>query len=100
MEEASARERKRPCEGDASEGDARMREVWKRLLEAAAWEPQYTYLPIADTLKVPGIRVCLFAVVAEIGATVHSRGTGEPHSQPLPSSPSAPRTRRRPHLRV
>ncbi|CAD6216573.1 unnamed protein product [Miscanthus lutarioriparius] len=75
MEEASARERKRPREGDASEGDARMREVWKRLLEAASGKPRYTYLPIADTLKVPGVRVCLFAVVAEIGAAVHSRGT-------------------------
>ncbi|EER99940.1 hypothetical protein BDA96_02G444900 [Sorghum bicolor] len=63
MEEASARERKRP------------REVWKRLLKAAAWDPQYTYLPIADTLKVPGVQVCLFAVVAEIGAAVHSLGT-------------------------
>jgi hypothetical protein len=98
MEEASARERKRPREGDASEDGARMREVWKRLLEAAAGKPQYTYLPIADTLKVPGVRVCLFAVVAEIGAAVRSRGTGEPHSQPLPSSPSAHPPS--PHLRV
>lgn len=33
------------------------------------------YLPIADALKVPGARVCLFAAVSEIGAAVRSRGT-------------------------
>lgn len=33
------------------------------------------YLPIADALKVPGVRVCLFAAVSEIGAVVRSRGT-------------------------
>ncbi|KAG0546418.1 hypothetical protein BDA96_02G445600 [Sorghum bicolor] len=43
---------------------------------AAAWEPHFTYLPIADALKQrPRARVCLFAVVAEIGAAFHSSGT-------------------------
>ncbi|XP_062185308.1 protection of telomeres protein 1b-like isoform X3 [Phragmites australis] len=62
MEEAGARERKRPREGDAAPS-------------AAAGEAQYVYLPIADALKAPGARVCLFATVAEIGAAVRSRGT-------------------------
>ncbi|CAD6216591.1 unnamed protein product [Miscanthus lutarioriparius] len=54
---------------------ARMREVWKRLLEAAAGEPQYTYRPIADALKAPVVRVCLFPVVAQIGAARRSSGS-------------------------
>nr|CAB3487325.1 unnamed protein product [Digitaria exilis] len=32
--------------------------------------------PIADALKAPSARVCLFAAISEIGATVRSRGTG------------------------
>ncbi|CAD6216566.1 unnamed protein product [Miscanthus lutarioriparius] len=54
---------------------ARTREVWKRLLEAAAGEPQYTYRPIADALKAPVVRVCLFPVVAQIGAARRSSGS-------------------------
>lgn len=77
--EAAARERKRPREGDAAPSAA-----------AAAREAQYVYLPIADALKAPGVRVCLFAAVAEIGATVRSRGTGEPHPSPIPFPPSSP----------
>ncbi|KAJ1287366.1 hypothetical protein BS78_02G004400 [Paspalum vaginatum] len=42
---------------------------------AAAKEAQYVYLPIADALKVPAARVCLFAAVSEIGPAVRSRGT-------------------------
>ncbi|XP_066343044.1 protection of telomeres protein 1b-like [Miscanthus floridulus] len=64
MEEAPAGERKRPREGDAVTSAA-----------AAAGDPQYTYLSIADALKVPGVRVCIFAVVSEIGIAVRSRGT-------------------------
>ncbi|KAL6652586.1 hypothetical protein ACP70R_011511 [Stipagrostis hirtigluma subsp. patula] len=64
MEEAAARERKRPRDGDAAPSVA-----------AADGEAQYVYLPIADALKAPGARLCLFAVVAEIGAAVRSRGT-------------------------
>ncbi|KAL6845837.1 hypothetical protein ACP4OV_024412 [Aristida adscensionis] len=64
MEEAAgARERKRPREGDAAPAPA------------AAGEAQYVYLPIADAVKALGFRVCLFAVVAEIGAALRSRGT-------------------------
>jgi hypothetical protein len=70
MEEAPATERKRPREGDAVTS-----------AEAAAGDPQYTYLSIADALKVPGVKVCIFAVVSEIGTAVRSRGTGEPHYQ-------------------
>lgn len=44
----------------------------KRLREAG--QSQYMYRSIADA-RVVGGRVCLFAVVSEIGATVHSRGT-------------------------
>ncbi|WVZ86029.1 hypothetical protein U9M48_032874 [Paspalum notatum var. saurae] len=66
MEEAAAPgERKRPREGDAAPSAA----------AAAASKAQYVYLPIADALKVPGSRVCLFAAVSEIGAAVRSRGT-------------------------
>jgi hypothetical protein len=75
MEEAPATERKRPREGDAVTSAA-----------AAAGDPQYTYLSIADALKVPGVKVCIFAVVSEIGTAVRSRGTGEPHSQ-VPTPP-------------
>jgi hypothetical protein len=81
MEEATAGERKRLREGDAVTSAA----------AAAARDPQYTYLSIADALKVPGVRVCILAVVSEIGTAVRSRGTGEPHSQVStpPFSPSA-----------
>ncbi|WVZ61473.1 hypothetical protein U9M48_011337 [Paspalum notatum var. saurae] len=37
---------------------------------------EYVYLSIADALKVPGGRVCLFAAVSNIGPAVRSRGTG------------------------
>lgn len=81
-EEAPATEPKRPREGDAVTSAA----------AAAAGDPQYTYLSIADALKVPGVRVCLLAVVSEIGPAVRSRGTGEPRSQvstpPLLSFPA------------
>ncbi|XP_021318209.1 protection of telomeres protein 1b-like isoform X1 [Sorghum bicolor] len=65
MEEATAGERKRLREGDAVTSAA----------AAAARDPQYTYLSIADALKVPGVRVCILAVVSEIGTAVRSRGT-------------------------
>jgi hypothetical protein len=69
--EAPARERKRPREGDTATSPA-----------AAAVERQYTYWPIADALKEdPGVRVCLFAVVTQIGPARRSRGTGHPHAQ-------------------
>nr|CAB3484797.1 unnamed protein product [Digitaria exilis] len=61
---AAARERKRPREGDGAPSAV-----------VAAGEAQYVYLPIADALKAPGARVCLFAAISEIGATVRSRGT-------------------------
>ncbi|KAJ1271423.1 hypothetical protein BS78_06G127500 [Paspalum vaginatum] len=64
MEAAAAGERKRPREADEAPSAA-----------AAAKEAQYVYLSIADALKVPGARVCLFAAVTEIGAAVRSRGT-------------------------
>ncbi|RLM75420.1 protection of telomeres protein 1b-like [Panicum miliaceum] len=64
MEEAAARERKRPREGNAAPSAG-----------AAAGKAQYVYLPVADALKAPGARVFLFAVVSEIGAAVRSRGT-------------------------
>lgn len=70
MEEAAAPERKRPRDGDVGPSTA------------ASGEAQYVYLPIADALKAPGARVCLFAAVSEIGAAVRSRGTGEPPSRP------------------
>jgi hypothetical protein len=70
MEEAPTREPKRLREDAAVTSAA-----------AAAEEPQYVYLPIADAMKVPGVRVCLFAVVSEIGITDRSRGTGEFHPQ-------------------
>uniref|UniRef100_A0A453C6A5 Telomeric single stranded DNA binding POT1/Cdc13 domain-containing protein n=1 Tax=Aegilops tauschii subsp. strangulata TaxID=200361 RepID=A0A453C6A5_AEGTS len=41
----------------------------------AGGEAEYVYLPIADALKTPGFRVCLFAAVIEIGAAFRSRGT-------------------------
>lgn len=78
MEEAAEGERKRLCVGEAAPSAA------AAAAAAAAEEPQYVYLAIADALKAPGARVCLFAVVSEIGAAFRSRGTGEPHSQPLP----------------
>jgi hypothetical protein len=80
MEEAAARERKRPREDDAAP-PAPPRAA------AVAGEAQYVYLPIADALKVPGTRICLFAAVAEIGATVRSRGTGEPALAPCRRPP-------------
>ncbi|XP_008661638.1 protection of telomeres protein 1b isoform X1 [Zea mays] len=64
MEEAPTREPKRLRQDAAVTSAA-----------AAAEEPQYVYLPIADAMKVPGVRVCLFAVVSEIGITDRSRGT-------------------------
>ena len=79
MEEAAARERKRPREGDAAPSAA---------AGAGAWKAQYVYLPIADALKAPGARVFLFAAVSEIGAAVRSRGTGEPQVSTPPSLPS------------
>ncbi|KAK3144520.1 hypothetical protein QOZ80_4AG0314190 [Eleusine coracana subsp. coracana] len=66
MEEAAARERKRPREDDAAPPPR---------AAAAAGEAQYVYLPIVDAIKAPGAKVCLFAAVDEIGATVRSRGT-------------------------
>ncbi|CAN6228464.1 unnamed protein product [Urochloa humidicola] len=71
MEEAAARERKRPREGDAAPSAA----AAAAAAVAASGKPQYVYLPIADALKAPGARVYLFAAVSEIGAAVRSRGT-------------------------
>ncbi|XP_052152162.1 protection of telomeres protein 1b-like isoform X1 [Oryza glaberrima] len=68
MEEAAAPERKRPRDGDVGPSTA-------AAAAAASGEAQYVYLPIADALKAPGARVCLFAAVSEIGAAVRSRGT-------------------------
>ena len=91
MEEAAARERKRPREGDAAPSAA----------AAGAGKAQYVYLPIADALKAPGARVFLFAAVSEIGAAVRSRGTGEPHSQvSTPPSSHGPTRFRSPPPRV
>lgn len=81
MQEEAARERKRQRDGEAAPSTA--------AAAAAAGEAQYVYLPIADALKVPGARVCLFAAVSEIGAAVRSRGTGELPS-PLTSSAHLP----------
>jgi hypothetical protein len=68
-EDSSAMERNRLREAEAAAGEL------KRLREAG--QSQYMYRSIADA-RVVGGRVCLFAVVSEIGATVHSRGTGKP----------------------
>ncbi|GJN02636.1 hypothetical protein PR202_ga20007 [Eleusine coracana subsp. coracana] len=83
MEEAAARERKRPREDDAAPPPR---------AAAAAGEAQYVYLPIVDAIKAPGAKVCLFAAVDEIGATVRSRGTGEPAAAaaPCPALPCPP----------
>ncbi|AQK47230.1 Protection of telomeres protein 1b [Zea mays] len=66
-EDSSAMEPNRLREAEAAAGEL------KRLREAG--QSQYMYRSIADA-RVVGGRVCLFAVVSEIGATVHSRGTG------------------------
>uniref|UniRef100_A0A0D9W614 Kinesin motor domain-containing protein n=1 Tax=Leersia perrieri TaxID=77586 RepID=A0A0D9W614_9ORYZ len=65
MEEPTPLGRKRPRHGDMDPSTS----------AAAAGEAQYVYLPVADALKAPGARVCLFAAVSEIGAAVRSRGT-------------------------
>ncbi|AQK47239.1 Protection of telomeres protein 1b [Zea mays] len=65
-EDSSAMEPNRLREAEAAAGEL------KRLREAG--QSQYMYRSIADA-RVVGGRVCLFAVVSEIGATVHSRGT-------------------------
>uniref|UniRef100_A0ACD5UCH2 Uncharacterized protein n=1 Tax=Avena sativa TaxID=4498 RepID=A0ACD5UCH2_AVESA len=62
---AAASERKRQREGDAV----------PCMTEVGGGETQYVYLPIADALKAPGVRVCIFAAVSEIGAAFRSRGT-------------------------
>ncbi|XP_015692342.1 protection of telomeres protein 1b-like [Oryza brachyantha] len=74
MEEAAASERKRPRGGGMDPSTAAAPPSTSAAA-AAAGEAQYVYLPVADALKAPGARVCLFAAVSEIGAAVRSRGT-------------------------
>nr|BAJ90331.1 predicted protein [Hordeum vulgare subsp. vulgare] len=59
---AAVREQKRQREGGA-------------VPSMAAGKAKYKYLSIADALKAPGFRVCIFATVIEIGAAFRSRGT-------------------------
>uniref|UniRef100_A0A0E0DF43 Kinesin motor domain-containing protein n=1 Tax=Oryza meridionalis TaxID=40149 RepID=A0A0E0DF43_9ORYZ len=84
MEEAAAPERKRPRDGDVGPSTAAAAAAAAApppstasaaAAAVASGEAQYVYLPIADALKAPGARVCLFAAVSEIGAAVRSRGT-------------------------
>ncbi|KAF0890474.1 hypothetical protein E2562_002837 [Oryza meyeriana var. granulata] len=80
MEEAAApereRDRKRPRDGDMDPStSAGAPPSTAAAVAGASGEAQYVYLPVADALKAPGARVCLFAAVSEIGAAVRSRGT-------------------------
>ncbi|KAG8082302.1 hypothetical protein GUJ93_ZPchr0014g47047 [Zizania palustris] len=70
MEDAAGRQRKRQRDGDRAPSTEAAAAVTGPSAEA-----QYLYLPIADALKAPGVRVCLFAAVSDIGAAVRSRGT-------------------------